>query len=358
MDKKIIFWINDTDYIFKGDKPPYAIGGANVQMAFWSKCFSERGWKTYTLTRQKKHSSLVFFGIKYLYYPVIRYVGAAVNYLTTLYLIVKVRPDFIVSRAKVGELYFLSGLSKLLKFKLVHMLASDEDITLNQDKKKSIFQKAILKADYVIAQNEYQKESFGLNFRNSEIPIIPNIWDGLTNNNNTFSNRYDLIWVANFRELKRPLWFIQLAKELPEYKFAMVGVSLDDKLFEECQIQAEVLNNIEILGYKSLFEVTKLIASSRLLVCTSVFEGFPNTFLQAWSSGVPVVSTVDPSEVVANKELGTIAQDIESLKAAIIELLTNNVKYKHLQSNIFHYFTKNHSVDVNYQRLISFINRV
>ena len=36
-----------------------------------------------------------------------------------------------------------------------------------------------------------------------------------------------------------------------------------------------------------------------MLLSTSDFEGFPNTFLEAWSVGLPIVSTFDPDTVFA-----------------------------------------------------------
>ena len=42
---------------------------------------------------------------------------------------------------------------------------------------------------------------------------------------------------------------------------------------------------------------------SKILINTSSFEGFPNTFVQAWANGVPVISLkVDPDNIIKKKK--------------------------------------------------------
>ena len=356
MAGKIIFWINDTDPILKGELPLYGIGGANVQMAFWAKCFAENGWQSFTFTRDSKNKGTGLYGIRYLYYPVLRYIGFIANYITGLFILLSIKPDFIITRAKVGELLYLSYLSKIFRYKLVHMLASDGDVIIANKKNKDTFQQALQRADFVVAQNTFQKDNFLLNFRPSEIPIIPNIWDNSADHFSGKTNKYDLLWVANFRDVKRPLWFVQLAEELPEFSFAMIGISQDDDLFNACKVKAHDLHNLTILGYKSLFEVTAILATSKALVCTSKFEGFPNTFLQAWSRQIPVVSTVDPSDIIGKEKLGIVAHDIETMKTGIKVLLLEKAFFDQVKKNILGYFEKNHSVDTNYHKLIKYIH--
>jgi glycosyltransferase involved in cell wall biosynthesis len=56
---------------------------------------------------------------------------------------------------------------------------------------------------------------------------------------------------------------------------------------------------------------------------TSEIEGFPNSCLQAWSRGTPVVAFFDPDRLILREGLGVVARDMEEMRQAIKELITN-----------------------------------
>lgn len=354
-NQKVIFWISDTDTILKGEKPAYGIGGANVQLAFWANTFTNKGFKVYALTRSFKNNGAIIHGVQYIWHPVIRYIGQFVNYFTMITLLLVINPKLVFTRAKVGELAFLSFLSKLFKFKLVHMLASDDDVLVNNKIGKTKFQKAIDTIDYIIAQNQIQKEYYNQSFKKVNIPIIPNIWNEKIGTSHLNKTHYDFIWVANIGDNKRPLWFINLAAQLPQFKFGLVGSPFNQSLFNECKDKAALLNNIDILGYKSLFEVNELVACSKVLVCTSIIEGFPNTFLQALSVNVPLLSTVDPSDIIKNYQIGSTVENEEELVLKALELMENKEMYANCKANIISYFSNTHSPEANYQIIKQYI---
>jgi glycosyltransferase involved in cell wall biosynthesis len=354
-EKTVIFWISDTDKILKGEKPRYGIGGANVQLAFWAHTFALKGYNTFALTRSFSENGKSYNQVKYIWHPVIRYVGSVLNYFTAFVIVLIKNPSLIVSRAKVPELKFLQLLSKYFGFKLVHMLASDEDVMLDENGTKTKFQKALQTIDFVIAQNSIQKKLFNHHFKNIDIPIIPNIWDNKIGNTFLKEKKFDFIWVANFVKNKRPLWLVELAKYLPQYKFVMIGAAFDRDLYLECEGFTEELGNLEILGYKSLFEVNSFVKSSRILVCTSIIEGFPNTFLQALSVNVPLLSTVDPNGVICDNRIGEFCADIDSMKIKASNMLEDHT-YEGYVRNISEYYIKTHSPDSNFQVLEDYLN--
>jgi glycosyltransferase involved in cell wall biosynthesis len=56
---------------------------------------------------------------------------------------------------------------------------------------------------------------------------------------------------------------------------------------------------------------------SRVFVNTSEIEGFPNSFLQAWARGTPVVSFFDPDGVIASEGLGRTVSNLHEMKDAV-----------------------------------------
>ena len=75
----------------------------------------------------------------------------------------------------------------------------------------------------------------------------------------------------------------------------MTSPSYRDRVLDELRATP----NIEYLGQVAPERAQQLMADAALLLSTSDEEGFPNTFVQAWSSGTPVVSLkVDPDGVI------------------------------------------------------------
>ncbi len=91
--------------------------------------------------------------------------------------------------------------------------------------------------------------------------------------------------------------------------------------------------------------VSEFYRKSRILCCTSDFEGFPNTFLEAWSYGVPTVSTFDPDNLIAAMGLGKVCRNISDLAAGIRELLDVPERWDMASRAARQYYVENHAVD-------------
>jgi glycosyltransferase involved in cell wall biosynthesis len=59
-----------------------------------------------------------------------------------------------------------------------------------------------------------------------------------------------------------------------------------------------------------------------------------------------VVSTFDPDDLIARRELGLVAGDVRSLAVAIRRLLASPDLYSRLSQNARQYYLENHSVEI------------
>jgi glycosyltransferase involved in cell wall biosynthesis len=135
----------------------------------------------------------------------------------------------------------------------------------------------------------------------------------------------DVVWVSNLRLCKRPDRAMDLAEILSGRKLQMIGgeQTHEEQCFIDSQQRAQGINNLQFTGPLPLAEVNQAIANARVLINTSDMEGFPNTFLQAWTRGTPVVTFFDPDGVIKQRQLGIVVSSIAEMRAAIESLLGN-----------------------------------
>jgi glycosyltransferase involved in cell wall biosynthesis len=81
-----------------------------------------------------------------------------------------------------------------------------------------------------------------------------------------------------------------------------------------------------------------------LLLCTSAWEGYPNTFMEAWMRNMPTVSTVDPDQVVAKNGLGGISETVEGLRHAIVALVESKSHWQACGRRAREFVVRNHGV--------------
>ena len=131
----------------------------------------------------------------------------------------------------------------------------------------------------------------------------------------------------------------------------MIGGPSDKKIFNHCKERAKSIPNLEFLGKKSYSETNVFFSQVKLVLCTSIYEGFPNTFLQAWANNVPVITTFDPSNIVQKHRLGAVCKSIDEFVDSINNFMLNDNFYNEVKDNIRQYFNKAHNSDFQYDRL-------
>jgi glycosyltransferase involved in cell wall biosynthesis len=134
----------------------------------------------------------------------------------------------------------------------------------------------------------------------------------------------DVLWVNNLRQFKRPDLFLALARKLPQLSFHMVGGAQPGfaELYEQICRDAASIPNLTFHGRVPYHEVGALYGRARVFVNTSDTEGFPNSYLQSWIRGTPVVAFFDPDAVIQTERLGEAVTSLEQM-ANVVSQLSN-----------------------------------
>jgi glycosyltransferase involved in cell wall biosynthesis len=162
------------------------------------------------------------------------------------------------------------------------------------------------RADARIVQTREQQDALGGHYGLSSC-VIPNM-QPITEANNTRPGCADVLWVG--KTFKRPDVFLNLAdvwaSRGPDVRFAF-ACRIDQRSLRERSLVSRAARkpNVRVFVNASSDEIEALFASARVYLNTSLWEGFPNTFLEAWAAGTPVLSlSVDPDGVLERQGVG------------------------------------------------------
>ena len=86
---------------------------------------------------------------------------------------------------------------------------------------------------------------------------------------------------------KRPDRLLELARVCPDYHFDLVGPADESEYARDVLATAPARAEFNVVHGRAEREQTARACTneSACFLCTSDFEGFPNTFLEAWSHG-------------------------------------------------------------------------
>ncbi len=144
----------------------------------------------------------------------------------------------------------------------------------------------------------------------------------LNNSTKQFDQLIDAYLQTNFFKAQFPLYII--------------GEGQDRGVLETQITHRELGDYVHLLGYKS--EVKHYMKLAKIVVMSSVVEGFPMVLLEALTVGTPVVSfdcPSGPSELIIDGENGILVenQNFDALINAMDKMHSDAEFYKHCKSN-------------------------
>ena len=157
----------------------------------------------------------------------------------------------------------------------------------------------------------------------------------------------DVLWVGNIRRVKRPDRALELAAALRTDVMHMAGGPLqgEEALYREVRDAVATADNVRFHGRLSYWEANELYGRASVLVNTSDVEGFPNSYLQAWVRGVPVVTLIDPDSVIQREGLGVAVSSPDRLADAVRGLLHNRAAWHAASERCLAYMAREYGED-------------
>ena len=217
--------------------------------------------------------------------------------------------------------------------KFIFRVASDSDcekehgrLELWRDRK--LYDYGLKRADLVAVQTEVQakmlRDNHGLDSK-----VVNMLVEAPRRGGAPVEKDIDVLWLSNLRSLKRPEMVLELARQLPQVRFTLAGGPCPHPwgytYYDDVKAAAARLPNVSMPGGVRYTESGEWFDRARVFLNTSSIEGFPNTFLQAWIRGVPVVSFFDPDGLIRRLQLGHVATSLDDMRESIRGLLEVDV---------------------------------
>ncbi len=156
-----------------------------------------------------------------------------------------------------------------------------------------------------------------------------------------------VVWMHNYRPHAQLSEALALAQQCPNAEFVFVTGRTRPQQLAELRRRASLPKNVQLLGAVSQAEAEELLEQGWVLLHTGRYEGFPNTFVQAWLRQTPVLSLwVDPGGVLERQQLGMCARgDRAKLLQALQRLLQDSALRQELGERCRAYAERMHGLE-------------
>lgn len=340
-------------------------GGAEVQQNFISRGLASRGYRVSILAGDYGQPDEVEIeGVRFIKlrqgsssFPVVRYFHPR---LTALWAgMARANADIYFQRCAAAATFVTGLFAKTHRRRFIFSAAHDLDLHRPRTKElflgrggwrdRQLFYRGIGLADIVVAQHQGQVDD-AKRWHSKDAVYVPSCY--LPKQSAVSANKRVVLWVSVLRRWKRPELFIQIAKMLPHLKFRMIGGPSSEagdpaahEYFDQMKAFASSLPNVEFVGFLPYREADTHFDDAVLFVNTSDYEGFPNTFLQAWARGVPTVSFFDSGASDESGAIGRVVRDLNEMQQSISDLTSDASKWKVESERCATYFLKQHSLE-------------
>lgn len=214
-----------------------------------------------------------------------------------------------------------------------------------------LYKRSLRGATRIIAQCEDMRKDIIADFRLDEKKVVtipnpatPSVLKMENQPGEMVPNSGEVLCICRLSEVKGISYlldaFALLLKKKPDAILRIIGDGpLREALERQCQT-LQIENNVIFEGFQT--QVEQYLYNANVLALSSMFEGTPNTLIEAISFGLPVVSfncSYGPSEIVVEGENGYLVpvKDIGKMADQLLKALGRSWNRKEIQRTAIRY---------------------
>lgn len=348
-----VCFVTPTGYpVLAGDRSVPLVGGAEVQQSFIAAELARRGYDVSMISMdhgQREGASVR--GVRLLTMhapqagvPMLRFIHPR---LTSVWRAMKrADADIYYQRAGGALTGFVAAFARRHGRQMLFAGAHDFDFEpalplIRYGRDKALYRYGVRRADAVVVQTERQRQRCHEVFGRDSIRI-----------NSCYGHQGQparhggtVLWAASVKPMKRPELFLDLAQRLPGLRFKLIGgPGAGAAHFDALRARAAALPNVEMTGFVPHVDVEAHFDDAAIFVNTSISEGFPNTFLQAWSRGIPTVSFFDTNALLGGEPVGVTVADLDAMAQALQRLASDPALWQREGARAAEYVRRHHGV--------------
>jgi len=336
--------------VLAGSTSIESVGGAEVQQAMLARTFQRAGYRVSVVTMDYGQPAEVEIdGIRVLSaytphggLPGLRFLHPRISGLWRA--MARADADIYYQRASGMGTWLVGRFCARKRRCFVYAAASDGDFypdlpLIRYGRDKWLYRRGLRLADAIVVQNGTQQQACRSQY-GREAQIVPSCHapGGVAGSDPAGY----VLWAGTIKQLKRPELLVELARRLPQLRFRLVGGG-DAAIMARLQAAAHGLPNLELAGFVPYAHIDAQFDGARVLVNTSEFEGFPNTFLQAWARGIPSVSFFDNGSRHQGQPVSHCVADLDAMAACIGALMQDDGRWRDASARARAYFEAHHT---------------
>jgi glycosyltransferase involved in cell wall biosynthesis len=341
--------------VFSASSDIRVVGGAEVQQSMIAPALAKRGYRVTMICYdygQPDGTELKGVTILNMHkpdegIPVVRYLHPR---LTSLWRALgRADADVYYQRTAAAYTGFVSMFCRKHGRKSIYSGASDVDFIpgkqeIRYARDRWIFEHGLRNVDKIITQNPQQHRELAENY-GREGTLIPSCYAppaGAKNDRLGY-----VLWVASVRPSKRAELALEIARRLPGHRFVMIGGPDPDRRSQEyfAALKAAAPPNLEIKGFVPLAQTEQYFNGARVFLNTSEYEGFPNTFLQAWARGIPCLGFIDTGSRRDGEPVYESVADVGEASWKLDRLMRDDIHWQQSSQRCQAFYRETHSVD-------------
>jgi glycosyltransferase involved in cell wall biosynthesis len=371
---KILFIDFVLPYLLKD--APYPVGGWSVQLHAWLKGLAASGNRPGILTWKGANAFVnkrVDFDLVETYDPALGLKKLRLFYYRLPELYKRARefkPDVMIQACAGMDTGIMYGIAKTMGVPFIYRVANDADADSRHKAHLRFYEQlsfayGLKNSHMILCQNQYQLTKMKFRFPEKPVHLISNPYSGNILSPSLvprLNSRAYIAWLGLFRKEKNLPLLYCIAHKLPRLKFKIAGSPVGNRLDNETKRALQKLSmckNVEFVGYISRAHVPSFLSKAKVLLNTSLYEGFSNTFLEAFAVGTPVaaLSRVDPNAVIETNQLGPVSQNPCRLSSLIQKFVSDKEGYCETSIRCRDYVANNHDPRHLALRLVDLIRQ-